>query len=209
MTTTVLRPPVAPRLPSSPEEPDQLYLQQFNNVLRLYFNQVDNTLGALIPASGAFSSYVSQTASSTTVQNKLLFEVTDFSYGVTAPSSQIKVGKPGIYNLQFSVQVQNLQNASTDMSIWLSKTTNGVPTAIAGSTGLIGLPSRKSVSDPSHDIKGWNYFVSMGPSDLLEIYWSVSDVLMTIPTYAAGTSPVKPSTASVVVTMTFVSVPPA
>ena len=135
--------------------------------------------------------------------------MTDFSYGVTAPSSHIKVGKPGIYNLQFSVQTQNLHNASADMFIWLSKTTNGVATAIAGSTGIIGLPARKGSSDPSHDIKGWNYFVSMGPSDLLEIYWSVSDLLMTIPTYPAGTSPTKPSTASVVVTMTFVSVPPA
>jgi hypothetical protein len=205
MTTTVLRPPVAPRLPSSPEEPDQLYLQQFNNVLRLYFNQVDNTLGALIPASGAFSSYATQTAPSTTVQNKLLFEVTDFSYGVTAPTSQIKVGKPGIYNLQFSVQVENNDTAPQDMFIWLSKT----GTAIVGSTGKIGMPARKGAGNPSHDIKGWNYFVSLEATDYIEIYWSVTDTDVTIPTYAAGTSPTRPSTASVVVTMTFVSVPPA
>lgn len=204
MTTTTLRPPVSPRLPSSPEPPDQLYLQQLNNILRLYFNQVDNVVGAMIPAFGAFSSYVTQTGS-TTAQTKLLFEVSDFTYGVTAPSSQIKVGKPGIYNLQFSVQVENNDTAPQDMFIWLSKT----GTAIAGSTGKIGMPARKGAGNPSHDIKGWNYFVSLDATDYIEIYWSVTDTDVTIPTYAVGTSPTKPSTASVVVTMTFVSVPPA
>lgn len=38
---------VAPRLPSAPNEYDRLFLEQHNNILRLYFNQLDNILGQL------------------------------------------------------------------------------------------------------------------------------------------------------------------
>ena len=34
---------VAPRLPSPPQEYDQAYMSQLLNLLRLYFNQLDNT----------------------------------------------------------------------------------------------------------------------------------------------------------------------
>ena len=38
---------VAPRLPSATGAYDRQYQDQFNNILRLYFNQLDNTLGQL------------------------------------------------------------------------------------------------------------------------------------------------------------------
>jgi len=208
-----LIPTVAPRLPSSPQPPDALFINQLNNVLRLYFNQIDSLAGNLAGGQGgrflnipygAFSSYVDQTAVANTA-TKLLMEVTDFSNGVTAPSSRLTVANAGIYNLQFSVQAQNLQNSPQDMFIWLKQ--NG--TDIPGSTGLIGLPARKDAIDPAHDIKGWNYFVSMNANDYIEIYWSIEDVLVTIQHYAASGSPTKPSTASVVATMSFVSTLPA
>jgi len=208
-----LIPTVAPRLPSSPQPPDQLYLQQLNNVLRLYFNQIDGLLGNLAGGQGgrflnipygAFSSYVDQTAVVNTA-TKLLMATTDFSNGVTAPSSSLTVANAGIYNLQFSVQVENADNAPQDMFIWLKQ--NG--TDILGSTGKIGMPAHKNPGDPSHDIKGWNYFVSMNANDYIEIYWSITNINVTIQTYPASGTPTKPSTASVVATMSFVSTLPA
>lgn len=49
-----LRPPKAPNLPNAPREGYNFgYFDQFSNVLRLYFNQVDNfTQGLAIPLSG-------------------------------------------------------------------------------------------------------------------------------------------------------------
>ena len=38
---------VAPRLPSATEAYDRQYQDQLNNILRLYFNQLDNILGQL------------------------------------------------------------------------------------------------------------------------------------------------------------------
>lgn len=115
--------------------------------------------------------------------------------------SNMLVSQAGIYNMQFSIQLQNLANSPQDAFVWLKQ--NG--TDILGSTGVLGLEARKTPSDPYHDIKGWNYFLSMAAGDFIEIWWSTTDLLVTIPTYVASGTPTKPSTASVVATMTFVS----
>lgn len=44
---------VAPRLPSAPGEYDSRYQEQFANVLRLYFRQLDNILGQLVAANSS------------------------------------------------------------------------------------------------------------------------------------------------------------
>lgn len=43
---------VAPRLPAATVQYDANYINQLNNILRLYFNQLDNILGQLSTASG-------------------------------------------------------------------------------------------------------------------------------------------------------------
>jgi len=50
--TLDLRPPKAPNLPIAPVEYRQLYLDQLNNVLRLYFNEIDNFGFGLLNTSG-------------------------------------------------------------------------------------------------------------------------------------------------------------
>jgi len=206
--------PAVPNLPLGTEEYERRYQDQFTNVLRLYFNQLKNALNELLGNAGgrflafpygAFSSYTSQSTTANTA-TLLTMSNTDFSNGVSlATGSKMTVEFAGIYNLQFSVQVQNLDTAPQDMFIWLRQ--NGVD--IVGSTGVIGLPARKNVGDPSHDIKGWNYFLSMKAGDFVQIYWSPTIATVTIPTYAASGTPTKPSTASVVATLSFVSALPA
>ena len=205
--------PAPPNLPLGTEQYERRYQDQFANVLRLYFNQLRNSLSELFSGAGgkylafpygAFSSYTSQSTTANTA-TLLTLSNTDFSNGVSISSSKITVENTGLYNFQFSVQVQNLDNAPQDLYIWLRQ--NG--TDIVGSTGVIGLPARKNPGDPAHDIKGWNYFLDMAAGDYIEIYWSPTIATVTIPTYAASGTPTKPSTASVVATMSFVSAPPA
>ena len=136
----------------------------------------------------------------------LFFNTTDFSNDtLLVDTTKIKVVKPGIYNMQFSVQLQNEDNTPQDVFIWLRQ--NG--TDIIGSTGKVGMPQRKAVNNPSHDIKGWNYFLSMNADDYVEVWWSTDGVNVTIPNYIATPLPDKPSTASVVATLSFVSALPA
>ena len=201
--------PVAPNLPLAPIQYDRQFQDQFENILRLYFNQLDNSFGSLLGPSGgkylkfpygAFSSSQTQTTTANTA-TLMTLNTTDFSNDVSISSSKITVVNPGIYNLQFSVQLENADNAPQDTFIWLKQ--NGVD--IVGSTGKVGMPARKSPGDPFHSIFGWNYFVSMAASDYIEIYWSTTDVDVTIQFYPASGSPTKPSTQSVVATLSFVS----
>lgn len=205
---------VAPRLPAATQDYDANYINQLNNVLRLYFNQLDkilnqlktetDTSGLRVPY-GAFSSDQDQSTTANTA-TLMTLNTTDFSNGVSIASSKITVATAGIYNLQFSAQFQNTDNAIQDISIWLRQ--NG--TNIVGSTGLVSIPARKSASagEEAHQITGWNYYVSMAANDYIEIYWSATLASVTIQYYAASTGPVRPSTQSVVATMSFVSALP-
>jgi hypothetical protein len=202
----------APNLPRAPSQYNAQYQEQFNNVLRLYFNRLDNLFGQLSTGSdistvrfpyGAFSSNQTQSTTANTA-TLMTLNTTDFANDVSISSSKITVVNAGIYNLQFSAQIQNLDNAPQDIFIWLKQ--NGVD--IVGSTGKVGMPARKNPGDPFHDIKGWNYFVSLTAGQYIEIYWSTTNASVTIPYYAASGTPTKPSTQSVVATMTFVSALP-
>jgi hypothetical protein len=193
----------APNLPLATIEYNRQYVDQLNNVLRLYFNRVDTILNQLKTLSvpyGAFSSDQDQTAVANTA-TLMTLNTTDFANGVSISSSKITVATAGVYNLQFSAQLENTDNAPQDVFIWLKQ--NGVD--IVGSTGKVGMPARKGVGDPFHSIFGWNYYVSLTAGQYIEIYWSTTNAAVTIQYYPASGTPTKPATQSVVATMSFVS----
>ena len=212
MATTIInryRPVVQPRLPAAPVHYYAQFIEQYTNILRLYFNQLDNLTGALLGESGgrfirfpygAFSSDQDQTATANTA-TLMTLNTTDFANEVSIATSKITVANSGIYNLQFSVQLENSNNAPQDVFIWLKQ--NG--TDIVGSTGKVGMPARKNPGDPFHSIVGWNYYLEMDASDYVEIYWSTTSADVSIQFYAASASPTKPATQSVVATLSFVS----
>jgi hypothetical protein len=173
--------------------------------LRLYFNRLESILNQLQTLSvpyGAFSSDQDQTAVVNTA-TLMTLNTTDFANGVSISSSKITVTTAGIYNLQFSAQFVNTDTAFQDVYIWLKQ--GGVD--IPGSTGFVSIPNRHAGTD-GHAIVGWNYFLSMTANDYIEIYWSVPNVAVTIQHLAASGTPTKPSTQSVVATMSFVSALP-
>ena len=208
---------VAPNLPLATTEYSSAYQDQLNNVFRLYFNRIDSILAQLrvgvgdIDGSGlrvpygAFSSDQDQTTTANTA-TLMTLNTTDFANGVSIASSKITVATAGVYNLQFSTQFQNTDNQIQDISIWLKQ--NGVD--IPGSTGYVSIPARKSASagEEAHEIIGWNYYVSMNANDYVEIYWAPTLASVTIQHYPVGTSPTRPSTQSVVATLSFVSALP-
>jgi hypothetical protein len=196
---------VAPRLPTAPPDYEKRYHDQFADVLRLYFNQVDNILGQLRTLSvpyGAFSSDQDQTTTANTA-TLMTLNTTDFANEVSISSSKITVATAGIYNLQFSTQFTNANSNVQDVYIWLRQ--NGVN--IPGSTGFVSIPGSHGGTD-GHSIIGWNYFLSMTAGQYIEIYWSVPNTDVSIQHLAASGTPTKPSTQSVVATMTFVSALP-
>jgi hypothetical protein len=201
-------------LPLAPKEYSSRYIEQLNNVLRLYFNQLDNftrelntattTAGLRVPY-GAFQDSTDQSAASTTVAYPITFNTTDFSNGVSvASNSRITVTDAGIYNLQFSIQLTNTTNASQDVDIWFQ--VNG--TNVDNSNSRFGLAPRKSPSDPYHIIAALNYFASLNATDYIEIVWRTTDTGVSIEQYPASASPTRPAIPSAIATMSFVSALP-
>jgi len=200
---------VAPNLPLAPNGYEQRYADQLNNILRLYFNQLDKILGQLDTSTQASTikipylaveDSVSHTVTANTA-NAMTFDTVDYSNSCSlVSSSRFTVTYAGIYNLQFSTQFQNTDTSLHDVSVWLRK--NGVD--IAGSTGLISIPNSHG-GTPGHVIAGWNFFVSLAAGDYIQLYWSTDSAAVTIQAYAAGVSPTRPTTASNVATLTFVS----
>lgn len=195
----------APNLPLAPNDYDSRYQEQLNNVLRLYFNQLDKILAQLNTLSvpyGAFSSDQDQTATVNTA-TLMTFNTTDFANDVSIDTSKITVATAGIYNLQFSTQFANTDTAPQDVYIWLRQ--NG--TDITGSTGFVSIPNRHAGTD-GHSIVGWNYFLTMDVNDYVEIYWSVPNTAVSIQHLPASGTPTKPSTQSVVATLSYVAALP-
>jgi len=154
-------------------------------------------VGANKAVYGAFSDYTTQIATANTA-TAMLIGTTDEANGVSiVGGSKITFAYSGVYNIQWSGQFQNIDTQEHDVSVWMRK--NGVD--IVGSTGLISVPSVHGGVD-GHSLAGWNFVFTVAANDYYEFWWSTADAKVRIKTYAATTGPVRPSTASLVVTAT-------
>jgi len=210
-----LLPPKAPNLPVGPLQYEQRYQNQLLADLRRYFNTLDNALGLLLGTGGgggkyvrfpygAFQSGVDQTATVNTA-TAMTFNVTDYSNDVSVVSnSRITVVNSGVYNLQWSGQFENTDTQLHDANVWIR--VNG--TDVVGSDSLISVPNKHGGVN-GHTIAAWNYFVQLNAGDYVELWWSTDDTKVSLQYYAAGTSPTRPTTASVIATLSFVSALPA
>ena len=171
----------------------------YNSVILLMPTSANAVLSSV--PYGAFSDYTTQTISSTTTAYPITLNTTDASNNIYigTPTSRIYVRDTGLYNFIWSGQFSNLDNAPYDANVWLR--ING--TDVAGSTGIIGMPARKNPSDPFHAIYGWNFLLSLTAGDYIELVWSAGSTNISIKTYPVGTSPTRPSTASIVATLTY------
>jgi hypothetical protein len=151
---------------------------------------------------GAWQDSTDQVAANTTTAYPVTLNTVDYENGITLVSgSQLKVAYSGLYNVQFSIQLSNIDNATQDVSIWFRK--NG--TDIPKSNSAFGLAPRKNATDPYHVIAAMNFFVELAKDDYIQIMWSTTNVLVTLDAKAAQTSPTRPTTPSAIVTMNYVS----
>ena len=151
------------------------------------------TITAFLGGTGGTGTYTvstSATVASTTITGSI--------------TSRLVVTYGGIYNIQFSVQTKNVSAQAYDLDIWLRQDGPGPGIDIPGSRGSVTVPPKHGAIHGG-GITGWNYFVKLEAGQFVEIWWSVDNVDVTLPAYSATTAPVRPSTASAVVTMSYVS----
>ena len=171
----------------------------FNSIILL--TPISAAAGSDTVPYGAFQDTTDQTIASTTTAYAMTLDTTDYSNGVyLSNSSRMNVRNAGTYNFQWSGQFQNTDTQDHDLSVWLRK--NG--TDVVGSAGLVAVPSSHGGID-GHTIAGWNYFIELAANDYIELYWSATNTAVSLQHYAAGTSPTRPTTASLIATVNFIS----
>lgn len=161
----------------------------------------DDTSASSYFPYGAFQDSTDQTASSTTATYPITFNTTDFTEGVTlANNSRITAGFSGLYDLQFSIQFSNNDTSIHDVDVWFRK--NG--TNIGGSNSQFSIPNSHG-GVAGHLIAALNFFVALEKNDYVEIIWATSSTQCYIDAIPAQTSPTRPSTPSVIATMSYLS----
>lgn len=211
MPSAYLRFPAAPNLPLAPLEWEARYGDQHANVLRLYFNQLSNSLQQLSGTHGgrrlsfpfgSFYDNTTQAVASTTTAYTVNLGSTAYSNGVKVVSgSKITAEHDGFYNLQFSLQLNNNSNAPQDADVWVRH--NGID--IPSSNSRFGLAARKNIGDPFHTVAALNFMHALNAGDYLELIWCTTSTDVSVVNYAAPTGPARPAIPSAIVTLSFVS----
>jgi hypothetical protein len=220
MAINTIRPPKAPNLLIAPTSYQQQYIDQLNNALRLYFNQIDNGLGALLSSTGgaglslpfiAASDSTDQLATASDTATVVKWNTLEGGNGfsLNAPGSATALVS-GIYKITYSLQFVNTDNAIHNAAVWLKVNNVDVPR----STTVFTLQARKSAGVYNF-LCGYSEVVfSLNAGDELELYWAVDQAYSVSPAadgiymefLAAQASPyIRPAVPSAIGSITFVS----
>ncbi len=140
---------------------------------------------------GSFWSDVSQNLVGATGTAMTLNHTDPDTNGVSiASSSQITVANAGVYNIQFSAQVEDQNNPAGTIVIWFKK--NG--TAIPDSNTNLSLDNQNSFA-----VASWNFMLKLNAGDYIQIFWYTTDTGVKL--IAAASSGDIPAIPSVIVTV--------
>jgi hypothetical protein len=151
---------------------------------------------------GSFSNNTDQLAPSVGSTAVVVYDTTEESNGVyLASSSRLYVRNYGIYNVQFSLQLVNKDNAPQFADIWFRINGTDVPR----SASRFDIPARKSSSDWGHVVGTVNVFLELQANDYVEIAGTTSDTDVGLEHYAAdGTIP-RPAIPAAIVTLQYIA----
>jgi len=156
-----------------------------------------NLVRAYNSAYGAFSDSTDQTGN-VSAGVAMTFNTVDVSDGVTLVSgSRITVPVDGKYNLQFSAQYKNTDNAQQDATVWLR--ING--SDLANSATQYTIPARKSASIFGYGVAALTFLLDLNANDYVEIYWVPTSTTVTLEHLPVSVTPAFPAIPSVIVAM--------
>jgi hypothetical protein len=146
---------------------------------------------------GTFSDTTNQTAAANT-PTAIMFNTTGVTRNtsVGTPTSRIVFNAGGLTTVTFSIQLTNPSASEDDAYVWLRK--NGADAAATSS--VITVPKKHGAIDGAA-ILTVNFYQEYEAGDYLELYWLTVGGTSQITTIAATTSPAKPASPGVVLTV--------
>jgi len=130
--------------------------------------------GSFNTATGSYGSFYStqtQTNVAGTARSMSL-NVTDITNGVSISGSTnpfntyIKTQNAGVYNIQFSAQVDKTDSGTDEIWIWIRKNNTDLSDT-ATSLQLVG--------NEAHYVAAWNFFVNAAANDYFQLMWYSPD----------------------------------
>jgi len=149
---------------------------------------------------GSFYDTTNQANPTASIARAINISSTATASGVSIVSgNRITVAHDGLYNIQFSLQLVKTTANNGDADIWLRY--NGVDVPNSNTVVTITDGSKGS----NKNVAAWNFVQAMTASSYCQIYWSAADTGLSI--YAIGTqsSPTRPATPSIIVTVDKIS----
>ena len=145
------------------------------------------------PRYGTFYDTTTQTAAAINTAYSITFNNTDLSEGVYrgGTTSQIFVDTEGVYNFQFSAQLDKLTGGTGIYNIWPA--INGVD--VANSSGRVRIQG-----NDAELVVAWNYVLNLKAGDYFELKWSVNNTDCQIVAFPAAAP--HPAIPSVILTVT-------
>ena len=151
---------------------------------------------------GCFTNNNDQTAPSVGSTAVVSFDTTEEANGVyLSDTSRINVRNYGIYNVQFSLQLVNNDNAAQYADVWFRINTVDVPR----SASRFDIPARKSEGDPSHVIGTVNTFLELQAGDYVQIAGAVSDIDVSLESYPADNAIPRPAIPAAILTIQYIA----
>ena len=198
-----------PALPIPRPGPLKHYLDDLNNILRLFFNllanAVNNVFGELggrfidVPNALYFST-VDQPIAVVNTGQVVTFNQTYLESGFSingGSNSQITATYGGVYNFQFIGQLSSSSGSNKNVFLWISR--NGTD---------LGYTAREFSLQGSGDIKEivWNFNLDLAAGEYVEMQLAADDTNVTLRTVAPATP--HPGVTSAVLTVNFISALP-
>jgi hypothetical protein len=187
-----------------------MYLDDLNNILRLFFNQIANTLNLLTGDTGGvfisnpnglFFDTGDQPIAVINTAQPVRFNQTYLNSGISingVTTSEITVANSGIYNFQFTGQLRSTSGSNKVVFVWLRR--NGTN---------VGYSAHEySVSGSGKELEVTaNFNIDLQAEQYIQIMIAADSTDLQLDT-VAPTSP-HPGIASAVVAVSFVSALPA
>jgi len=149
------------------------------------------------PTWGSFYSNVTQTNPTPNTAMAMTLNNTFSANNISiASGSRITIAKTGVYNIQFSAQLEKTDAGTDYVSIWLNKNGNLVA---ATNTEV------KLTGGGDKQVASWNFVEEVTVANTYyQVMWSSADANAQIRYQGTQSSPARPATPSVIVTVTSV-----